>query len=91
MEWIQRALLVAPDNLTMRYNLGCLYSAQLNDADGAVEVLAPFFERIQSHSHVSHADVDPDLNAIRNDVRFEQMVAQAKTRLGIAAQTAAAE
>jgi adenylate cyclase len=90
-EWIQRALLVAPDNLTMRYNLGCLYSAQLNDADGAVQVLAPFFERIQSHSHVSHADVDPDLNAIRNEPRFKDMVGQAKARLGIVPQTAAAE
>ena len=81
-EWIQKALLVAPDNLTMRYNLGCLYSAHLHDVDSAVKVLGPFFETIQSHSHVSHSDVDPDLDAVRGDSRFAKMVGDAKARLG---------
>ena len=81
-EWVQRALLVAPDNLTMRYNLGCLYSAHLHDVDGALDVLGPFFERIQSHSHISHADVDPDLDAVRSDPRFQKMASDAKARLG---------
>jgi adenylate cyclase len=93
-EWIQKALLVAPDNLTMRYNLGCLYSAHLHDADSAVDVLGPFFATIQSHSHVSHSDVDPDLDPVRGDPRFQQMVADAKARLAATApapQPAAAE
>ena len=80
-EWIQRALLVAPDNLTMRYNLGCLYSAHLGDADAAVNVLAPFFDKIRSLSHLSHSDVDPDLDLLRDDPRFQKMVADAKARL----------
>jgi len=81
-EWIQKALLVAPENLTMRYNLGCLYSAHLHDTESAVKVLGPFFETIRSHSHVSHSDVDPDLDAVRGDPRFQKMVADAKARLG---------
>jgi len=80
-EWIQRALLVAPDNLTMRYNLGCLYSVHLHDPGAAVDVLGPFFEKIQSHSHLSHADIDPDLDTLRSDQRFQKMVADAKARL----------
>ena len=90
-EWIQRALLVAPDNLTMRYNLGCLYSVHLHDLDAAVEVLEPFFERIQSHSHVTHGDVDPDLNPLRADPRFIKMVADAKARLGAGAGSVTAQ
>ena len=74
-------MLVAPDNLTMRYNLGCLYSAHLGDADAAVNVLAPFFEEIRSLSHLGHSDVDPDLRMLRDDPRFQKMVAHAKARL----------
>jgi adenylate cyclase len=81
-EWIDRALLVAPDNLTMRYNLGCLYSARLNDVECAIEVLGPFFENIRSLSHLGHSDVDPDLDLARSDPRFQHMVTEAKQRLG---------
>jgi adenylate cyclase len=88
-EWIQRALLVAPDNLTMRYNLGCLYSVHLHDADSAIKVLGPFFEKIQSHSHISHSDVDPDLEPLRSDPRFKKMVADAKARIGVGEAVAA--
>jgi hypothetical protein len=45
-------------------------------------------------TQVKHADVDPDLDPIRNDVRFQKMVADAKARLGMvlqATQPAAAE
>ena len=90
-EWIQRSLLVAPDNLTMRYNLGCLYSVHLHDPDAAIDVLGPFFEKIQSHSHVSHADVDPDLDSLRDDSRFVRMVADAKERLALTSEPLAAQ
>lgn len=89
-EWIQRALLVAPDNLTMRYNLGCTYSIHLHDSEAAVNVLGPFFEKIQSHSHISHSDVDPDLDPLRGDPRFQKMVAEAKERLGLSSEMLAA-
>ncbi len=42
-EWIDRALLIDPDNRSMRYNCACALSAHLRDIDGALDLLGPFF------------------------------------------------
>ena len=84
-DWMQRALVVAPDNLTTRYNLGCTLSAYMNDVDGALEVLEPFYAAVPSMAHIKHGDVDPDLDPLRDDPRFQQMVADAKNRLAATA------
>ncbi|HET9811159.1 MAG TPA: TIR domain-containing protein [Sphingomicrobium sp.] len=80
-DWIERALLLDPDNITMRYNLACALALELKDVDAAIEVLSPFFDRVASQSHIKHLEVDPDLDAIRNDPRFKDMLARAKQRL----------
>ena len=85
-EWIDRAMLVAPDDLRARYNLACALSAQVNDLEGALRLLAPYFEKVPTLTQVKHADVDPDLDPIRNDVRFQKMVTDAKERLGMVLQ-----
>ena len=90
-EWIDRAMLVAPDDLRARYNLACALSAQVNDAEGALKLLGPFFEVVPTITQVKHADVDPDLDPIRDDPRFQKMVADAKTRLGMANEAVAAQ
>lgn len=81
-EWTQRALLLDPDNLNMRYNLACTLIRQLDDQEGAVDALVPFFERINSTTLMRHLEVDPDLDPIRNDPRFMEMLIAAKNRLG---------
>jgi adenylate cyclase len=83
-EWIQRGLLLDPDNLSMRYNLGCALIMELNDLDAALEVLEPFFDEVKSPIHVKHIEVDPDMDPIRGHPRFQEMLAQAKQRLGMA-------
>jgi adenylate cyclase len=83
-DWITRALLMDPDNIIMRYNLACALSANLNDVDRAIEVLEPYFAKTVSATHIRHAEVDPDLNSLREDPRFKAMSAAAKQRLGIA-------
>jgi adenylate cyclase len=87
-DWVQRALLLDPDNLSMRYNLACSLSLELEDLDAAVEILQPFFEKVQSPMHIRHLEVDPDLDPIRDDPRFKQMLAAAKKRLGMEEQEA---
>jgi adenylate cyclase len=78
--WMNRALLIEPDNANMRYNFACALAVQLNDPDGAIELLGPLFERI-SIGLLNHAKADPDLDPIRDDPRFGAMVAAAEARL----------
>ena len=40
----KRAMLLEPDNLTMRYNFGCGFTA-LGEFDAALDLLGPVFER----------------------------------------------
>lgn len=85
LEWVRRALVLDPDNLVMRYNLGCALIRDIGAVDEAVETFQPFFEKLQSPMHLRHLEVDPDIDPIRDDPRFKQMLAAAKERLGLAA------
>ena len=79
-DWIRRALLIDPNNLRMRYNLACALSNMLGDSDAALELLGPFFAKTTA-SFVDHAKVDPDLDSLRGDPRFQAMIAAAEVRL----------
>jgi hypothetical protein len=70
----------------MRYNLACALILDIGAADEAIETLQPFFEKLKSPMHLRHLDVDPDLDLIRNDPRFKEMLAAAKKRLRMAAE-----
>ena len=83
-EWIERGLLLDPDNLSMRYNLACALITGFGEPDKALDILEPFFQRVTSSTHVRHLGADPDLNQLREMPRFLEMLAQTKQRLGIA-------
>lgn len=81
-QWIGRAILVDPDNLNMRYNFACAL-ANLDDLEGSIEMLAPIFARCGSTIlHIAESDVD--LDVVRDDPRYQAMVADAKARLASA-------
>ena len=82
-DWGRRALLLDPDNLSMRYNLGCAFASQ-GSREKTLDMLEPFFEQVNSSTHMRHIDVDPDLDPVRDDPRFQDMLAAAKKRVGTA-------
>ena len=84
-EWINRALLIDPDNMPMRYNFACTFAMNLKDTDAALEMLGPVFLKI-SVALLNHAKVDPDFDPIRDDPRFKAMVAAAEARLAAASE-----
>ena len=81
-----RALLIDPDNLNMRYNFACTLVLDLNEIDAALDLLGPFFETAAT-GFLNHAKADPDFAALRDNPRFKAMIAAAETRLAATAQT----
>ena len=82
-DWGRRALLVDPDNQSMRYNLACAFSISMGDREAALEVLGPYFARADSKAQLRHLEADPDFEPVRDDPRFKEMLAAAKGRLGL--------
>jgi len=75
----KRAMLLDPDNLTMRYNFACGF-AHLGEIDVALDLLGPVFE-LDAAETINWAKVDPDLNTIREHPRFKAMLEKADIRL----------
>ena len=87
-DWLQRALLLDPENLMVRYNVACSLTFRNSDLEGALDLLAPYFEGIDSPGQIRHAEIDPDMDSLRDDPRFKTMLAGAKQRLGMVEQMA---
>ena len=79
-EWIERALLVCPDNIFTRYNFACTLALQFHDADAALELLEPLFPQLSASAYKA-VSADPDLDSLRDHPRFIALMKQAAERL----------
>ncbi len=77
---MNRALLIDPDNFNMRYNFVCALSVHLQDKQAALDMLGPVLEAI-SDAFLPYAKADPDLDLLRDDPRYQAMIAAAEARL----------
>ncbi len=82
MDTIERAILIDPDNMNMRYNFACVLVGYLLEVDSAVDLLEPALAQA-TQSLLNTATVDPDLDPLRNSTRFQQILAAAQKRLEI--------
>jgi adenylate cyclase len=80
-EWIDRAMLIDPDNLNMRYNFACVLARQLDDGEGAIKLLERPMEG-GGELMIRHTETDPDFDCLRDNPRFQAMLARARQRLG---------
>ncbi|HUE79058.1 MAG TPA: TIR domain-containing protein [Sphingomicrobium sp.] len=82
-EWVQRGLLLDPDNLSMRYNLACALVMELDDKEAALDALQPYFDLVMSSIHVKHLEADPDMDSLRDHPRFKEMLEKTRRRLNV--------
>ena len=81
-EWIDRALLLDPDNLYMQYNLAWPLLTIWKDREAALEMLRPVLEK-GGRNVIGLAANDPNLDPLRDDLRFQQLLAAATQRVGL--------
>lgn len=79
-EWMAHALLIDPGNMNMRYNFACTAVRDLKEPDTALDLIAPFLATT-TIDFLSHAKADPDFDSLRDDPRFNAMIAAAEARL----------
>jgi adenylate cyclase len=79
-DWIARALLIAPDNLDIRYNFACTLLAFPEYAELGLDHLEQVFSRSVG-SIIRRADIDPDLDPVRDHPRFKAMYVAAMKRI----------
>jgi adenylate cyclase len=89
-EWIDRALLLDPENMYMRYNLAWPVLAFLKDEEQALELLSPALTKA-GKTLVSLAQADRNLDPLRSNPRFRQLLETAQERVGIRPELASSQ
>ena len=82
-EWIERGLLVDPGNLMMRYNFAWGLNEIFKDPDGAIAMIEPVMASAGANI-IRLAVHDPNIDSLRDEPRFAQMIAAAKERVKLA-------
>ncbi|MDK4727202.1 adenylate/guanylate cyclase domain-containing protein [Rhizobium phaseoli] len=77
-DWAARAIAIDPDDIVAQYNLACVYSV-LGDVDQAIDLLEKLLPN-SSVYHIKWFNNDSDLDNIRDDPRFQKLLAAAMTQ-----------
>jgi adenylate cyclase len=77
-DWARHAVLIDPDDGNLRYNLACAM-ARLGDVDLALKYLEAGFE-LGGAALIPWAKEDSDLDPLRDDPRFQAIMAAAESR-----------
>ena len=81
-EWIDRALLLDPENMNMRYNFACALCLHSNDNEAAMALMEPVLASTTA-TWLNHIKLDPDLALLRELPRFQGMLEMAERGLGL--------
>ena len=81
-QWIDRGLLLDPDNQFMRYNLAMGQTVFFKDREAAIETMKHVFEH-GGPNVITLAAGDPNLDELRGDPRFQEMFEAARERVGL--------
>src|SRR6478672_8036120 len=81
-DWVERSLLVDPENLQMRYNLAWGLNKIFGDPEAAIEMLRPVMANAGANI-IRLAANDPNLDNLRSDPEFEAMIEDASKRVGL--------
>jgi TolB-like protein/thioredoxin-like negative regulator of GroEL len=71
LEWAERAVMVDPEDASIAYNVACLYALE-GESDKAIESLERAVGR--GFGNRGWLDRDPDLDSLRGDPRFIELV-----------------
>jgi len=88
-EWIDRAMLIDPDNVNMRYNFACVLAAHLDEKEEALKLLDRTLA-ISGVTALRMTETDPDFDVLRDMPGFQKMIARERKRHGIADEPAMA-
>jgi adenylate cyclase len=77
---MSHAMLIDPDNFNMRYNFACALSMHLKDKEAALDMLKPLFA-VVTDAFLPFMKADPDMDLVRDDPRYQEMLAVAEARL----------
>ncbi len=81
-EWIERAMLIDPDNANMKYNFACVLAVYVGDKDEALRLLDMALST-SSESVLKTTESDPDFDSLRDDPRFQSIIERERRRHGI--------
>jgi adenylate cyclase len=83
-DWIERGLLVDPDNMMMRYNFAWGLNKVFGDPEAAIQMLGAVMANAGANI-IRLAANDPNLDNLRDDPRFGVMMQAAMERVGMTA------